>query len=361
MKKIIISLIVILFTINLTAQELLDFKGDIKTSDGKAISFCNIIIKNHPTKGVISSYDGSFNISVKINDTLLISYIGYEPLEWIVKKTNFAKIVLKPNSFNLPEFVVKPSKDLKAKQVIIETSNRWTQNHYIINKKELNKVKIEANFCIIKDLIKIYSYKGITDLFLNDSISTDIQNTSNRFQTEQIPERILSLSGGTPHELISELYFKIPIEKEYQYEFGTINNYNGKAVYHIKFHRKKGGGACEGGGYYLISKDNFSLLYKEFIVKDCVGFDDHKKNETLIWNYAIFKSYFDMTLNSKSGLSKVESTIRYEYKKNNMKNEYYYNNNFTVNKIDILPNTNIERNVMRAKDVFYDYYSYKKE
>ena len=65
----------------------LDIKGKIKDrKSGEEIIGATVCLKEDPTKGVVSGLDGSFSLSLKEGQTLVCSYIGYKPVEYVVRK-----------------------------------------------------------------------------------------------------------------------------------------------------------------------------------------------------------------------------------------------------------------------------------
>jgi len=337
------------------AQHSLRLNGKIVTEKKQALSFCNIIIKGQPTKGVVSDYDGNFSIDINLGDTLLVSYIGYETKYFVVKDSIFTTIALKQTTFNLSEFIVKPNKMLTAKKIIKKTLENWNQNHFVHEQDKTYRIGIIADFLVDKNQEKIYGYDGSITLvgYKDNRIYANLKDTSFRYQTDYILPRIYSLSGGSPYKLlIPQIFFQLFVNNKYSFEFGSIDYYSNQPVYHIKFTNKKGGGLCEGGGYYLISKNDFSLLYIETITKDCVGFTNEYEN--MVWKYAIVRTFFDKKIGDKRHVTKVESEIRYSYSLNNSIDEFFYKNKLVITEIiqkqDIIFD---KQRLGYAEDVFY--------
>lgn len=353
--KIINTLVLLSFCILSKAQHTFELTGKVITEKKQPISFCNIIIKGKPEKGVISDYQGNFNIDVNVNDTLLISYVGYETTYQIIKETKFINIILKPTVYNLSEVVIKPSKVLTAKQVIKQTLKNWNKNNIIYNKGDNIQSNVTADFIVKKNQHNIYHFNNTINFYvLNDSLLSDLGNSSLVFQTDTIPSSIFNTLVDTkPYNLVYKLFTKFSTTNKFTFEFGGIEYFNKEAVYHIKYHRKLGGGFCEGGGYYLISKNDFRLLYTEHITKDCIGLNND--TEKMVWQYAIFRTFFDKNFQGKYCVSKAESEIRYSYVNDMYVNdEYYYKNTLTVNQIKkgILNNFDKSK-IGHIKNIFY--------
>src|SRR5690606_16065527 len=72
-------------------------------TDGQTpISGASIIIK-HTVKGTISDFDGRFELYAEKTDTLLISYLGYKPMELAVGNQRTSDVVLQEDATALGE------------------------------------------------------------------------------------------------------------------------------------------------------------------------------------------------------------------------------------------------------------------
>lgn len=86
----------------------LDIKGKIKDrKSGEEIIGATVCLKEDPTKGVVSGLDGSFSLSLKEGQTLVCSYIGYKPVEYVVRqKEGEVLIAMESMDVELDEVVV---------------------------------------------------------------------------------------------------------------------------------------------------------------------------------------------------------------------------------------------------------------
>ncbi|MFI2742005.1 SusC/RagA family TonB-linked outer membrane protein [Zhouia sp. PK063] len=84
-KIYLLTLFTILLYGNIFAQQT-TVNGTVKDSDGVPIAGANILLKGS-TKGTTSDFDGKFMISAAVNDTLVISYIGFTTQNVIVKSS----------------------------------------------------------------------------------------------------------------------------------------------------------------------------------------------------------------------------------------------------------------------------------
>ena len=138
MKKIIYTLIILVST-----QSFSQISGNVSDSKtGLPIDFVNVWVKN-TLRGTTTDVKGNFDFeNGKIGDTLLISYLGYEELEFIAKKENLVK--LNQNQIELDEVVIMPMKNEQIKTI----------NSY----KKYKKIK-EFYFNGHYSLARFYEYK----------------------------------------------------------------------------------------------------------------------------------------------------------------------------------------------------------
>ncbi|MFB0925859.1 MAG: hypothetical protein QMB65_11390, partial [Vicingaceae bacterium] len=191
-----------------------------------------------------------------------------------------------------------------------------------------------------------YTAKSVNLIGVDNRLALNFKDTAYRYQKEDIPINVFNLSGGSPYFTISMIFFKPQINKNYHFEFGTIKYYNHKEVYHVKFYRKEGRGIWEGGGYYLISKKDFSLIYCEYVTRNCIGFEN--KKEKLTWEYSKHQVFYTKNNDRKYSVQEVKNNVDYLY--NNER--FHYNNNLFVRKIKENSVLNKE-GLVPAKDVFY--------
>ncbi|MEP5339217.1 MAG: carboxypeptidase-like regulatory domain-containing protein [Algibacter sp.] len=93
MKSTITFCFLLSLSINLFAQT--NIKGFV-SDDISALAGANIIIKN-TSIGVVSDYDGNYEIDAKQTDTLSISYLGYKTVDVLVENQKKINTVLNGN------------------------------------------------------------------------------------------------------------------------------------------------------------------------------------------------------------------------------------------------------------------------
>lgn len=106
MKKIyaIILLFLIIFTVN--AQNTLNIKGIVLDETKIGMPGVPIYLKDHAGIGTVTDVDGKFKIKATIGDKLVVSFMGYEKIEYIIKDTQQLEFNLKPKSKMMDEVVV---------------------------------------------------------------------------------------------------------------------------------------------------------------------------------------------------------------------------------------------------------------
>lgn len=83
----------------------------VKDKKGEPVFAVNVYLKSYPQKGTTTDFEGDFNLIINnLDDTLLVSYIGYETKEISLSTIDMSKyliIVLNKNSQTLEEVIIK--------------------------------------------------------------------------------------------------------------------------------------------------------------------------------------------------------------------------------------------------------------
>ncbi len=93
------------FQKNQTSGKKVKVRGVIKDETGEPIIGATIRVKGH-SEGTVSDFDGNFSLDVTGDNTLQISYIGYQTKEFVVGKQHHFSIVLEEDKKILNEVVV---------------------------------------------------------------------------------------------------------------------------------------------------------------------------------------------------------------------------------------------------------------
>lgn len=80
--------------------------GIITDATGEPIIGANVVLKGNPNVGTITDLDGQYTLEVPSNSTILVSFIGYIPVEISVKKQSQINVVLKEDTQAIDEVVV---------------------------------------------------------------------------------------------------------------------------------------------------------------------------------------------------------------------------------------------------------------
>ena len=90
---------------NIPQQSRKNVTGKVVDQEGEPIIGANIVIKGSTT-GVVTDVDGKFSLTVSEQDWLLISYIGYVPVEITIGNKNVLNIQMQEETLALDELVV---------------------------------------------------------------------------------------------------------------------------------------------------------------------------------------------------------------------------------------------------------------
>jgi len=80
--------------------------GQVFDDMGETVPGANVTLKGNSSVGTVTDIDGNFTLNVPKGSTLVVSFIGYAPYEWVVNDTEKKVIKLAPDSQALDEVVV---------------------------------------------------------------------------------------------------------------------------------------------------------------------------------------------------------------------------------------------------------------
>lgn len=104
-KKLILSLIILLSFVHVAAQNNINISGTVVDDQGEAVIGASVVAQKSKN-GTITDVEGNFKLSVRSNDVLTISFIGYITQTVPVSGKNNIVVTLKENSMLLDEVVV---------------------------------------------------------------------------------------------------------------------------------------------------------------------------------------------------------------------------------------------------------------
>lgn len=91
----------------LTQEEKRLVEGSVCDEHGESLIGATVVVKGHPEIGTVTDMDGKFSLEVAPRSVLVISFVGYDPLEIRVnRRTSLYNITLKEDSQQLEEVVV---------------------------------------------------------------------------------------------------------------------------------------------------------------------------------------------------------------------------------------------------------------
>ena len=104
-KFLILFLILLLsFPLSALAQQQM-IKGQVVDDKGETIIGATVMVKGSKD-GTLTDIDGNFSVKGKVGNTLVISYVGFTPLEIKVTKAEGNRFTLKEDTKVLDEVVV---------------------------------------------------------------------------------------------------------------------------------------------------------------------------------------------------------------------------------------------------------------
>ena len=117
-KHILLFLIAWVSSMSLAyAQQTVVASGSVMDEKGELLIGVSISVKEVPSMGAITDIDGRFKIGgIKVGHTLVISYVGYDPQEIKMNKSNERmRVVLKESSNVMDEVVITASGKVQKK------------------------------------------------------------------------------------------------------------------------------------------------------------------------------------------------------------------------------------------------------
>ena len=136
LKVLPISLMFFLFAMCFStyAQEKA-ISGTVVDSDGVPLVGVTVMLKDTPTKGTTTDFDGNYTINATANDVIVFSFIGFAVQEIPVKEQTTINVKMKEDAAQLDEVVVvaigygnMKQKDLTGSVVSVKPENIANQN-----------------------------------------------------------------------------------------------------------------------------------------------------------------------------------------------------------------------------------------
>ena len=119
-----IEFTIVLLFFSLFSYSQSKINGVVTDKKGNPIFAANVYLKSIPKKGVTSDFDGNFSLNiVNLNDTLIVSFIGYETKIIRISKIDITRnvvIILKENSQTLEEIIIKARDPISEKFSVVK-------------------------------------------------------------------------------------------------------------------------------------------------------------------------------------------------------------------------------------------------
>ena len=103
-KKLILSLIILLSFVHVAAQNNINISGTVVDDQGEAVIGASVVAQKSKN-GTITDVEGNFKLSVRSNDVLTISFIGYITQTVPVSGKNNIVVTLKENSIAFEKII----------------------------------------------------------------------------------------------------------------------------------------------------------------------------------------------------------------------------------------------------------------
>ncbi|MCQ2974244.1 MAG: carboxypeptidase-like regulatory domain-containing protein [Bacteroidales bacterium] len=249
--------------------------GTIRDSEAKCVLPFATISVNNSVMGTISNENGKFELMVNKNsenDTLVISYLGYEPQKYLIRNLNNGKshdINLVQKTYGLNEVVVNPIEIQKIlKESISKVNNNFDHKKNVYKAFYRESYYTDSSF-ISRDEAVINILKNSGD-YSKNKMSLE---QGRKFVSKNQPDVLLIISGG-PY-LIMDLDF-VNRQKEflsksatryYNYNYAGMDSVNGTYCYVINFEKRANIPGINYSGTIFIDKQSKAVSKLEFVVE----------------------------------------------------------------------------------------------
>ena len=296
--RILFILILQLLGVNLFAQENSFVTGQIINGEDKEpLPFASVRLKNHSI-GTISNENGDFDFYIpksKRNDTLSISFIGFNSYEVPLANINRElKIILTPSSNVLDEVILTEKDPLDyIKKALERLSENYPQQEYqslayyrekfiengaVINKEEgIFKTYYPKAEDSAKNQHQLILYKPEEDpqqfQFMREWFEEKQEKRKKKAikkgedYDEEDFDSDMDMDLGGPESVIDldinnerDNYLNPKYFKKYEYSFGEETSLNGERLVTINFKAKRTIDHMKDSGKILINTEDFAIV-----------------------------------------------------------------------------------------------------
>jgi hypothetical protein len=227
MKKSFLTLLFVITVVTFSFAQQFNLSGNIKDTQGQAISFASIYIKN-TTKGTSANVDGNYKFAITQGSyTVVYKAIGYKPIEKVISVTADAmeNVTLIPETYTLSGVTIDGNAEDPAYEIIRQTIKKrkehlkavkaYTANVYI---KGVQKLVGAPKKVFGRDVQKILDLdtnrRGI--LYLSESTSTFSYQRPDKIHEEMISSKTAgrnnAFSFNKASDLIINFYENVLLE-----------------------------------------------------------------------------------------------------------------------------------------------------
>jgi len=233
----IFTLFFLMLSLSSFAQ-LTKIRGNVKDAQtGEPIPFVNIYFLG-TTQGVMSDFKGNFFIESKSHtDTLVASFLGFEPQKIFVQKGIFQNIYfeLKQNSIYLSEVIIKPKEnpaEIILKKIIARKPFNNPDKYQALQYELYSKIQIDINNIgdefkekrNLKDFQFLYNYvdtstvngKTYLPIFLSESLSDVYTREGPKGYVEIVKaSKISGIKNQSVSQLMSDEFLSLHLYDNY--------------------------------------------------------------------------------------------------------------------------------------------------
>lgn len=197
-------------------DSLITIRGKVKDTSF-SVGFYNLVVINKTVgKGIFGEYDGSFTITVKKQDEIGVSVVGYQTIYLSFKDSNYhelydVELFVQPLEYVGAEVIVKPLKTLdqlkeeraniaKREVPVVTVANAFsspiTALYIAFSKREKTKRLVaemeykDQQADIVKEILRLYVHHDIIELEAEDfeefitflNLNTEFLKTANDYE-----------------------------------------------------------------------------------------------------------------------------------------------------------------------------------
>lgn len=317
MKKEIIIVLLICIQLKIYSQTVIN--GFVYSPDTVGIPFANISIKNKPI-GTCSNEKGYFKFNIDsayINDTIVISNIGYRNYTFTINSLNGCDSIffLEPANYELKAAIIinnAPTANEIIKQIFRNYGRNYPRTGYqakaffqdIVYNYSINADQEVARITEAAITMQEYGVQSAKEVKFRVD---ELRNSKNYIETDKKMEWIIRLGFGglqnpvlemyNEHDLSKKDFFKTFLEKN-DVSLESIEFLDTQAVYVVRFIPKLQRSGFIYDYKIYVNKDNYAILKEDFNVtitpkfQEILGTDNSANRRKIKWYKNIDNKYY---------------------------------------------------------------------